>query len=211
MHTFTPHMEQAPAHRYFMLYKPYDMVSQFVSPDKVNVLGDVAFDWPEGTHAIGRLDNHSEGLLLLTTNKRVTKLLFESKEPHKRTYLVRVDRKMSPETAAALGAGVDIRIQNDEVYHTPPCEVSLTDTPDWLPPGGYELKDFIPHSWLYITLTEGKFRQVRKMVAAVGHPCKRLIRVSIEDMHIGNLQPGEVKEFIEEEFFRLLRIPYPAP
>ena len=59
------------------------MVSQFVSPDKVNLLGDIDFNWPEGTHAIGRLDNNSEGLLILTTNKRVTKLLFESDTPHK--------------------------------------------------------------------------------------------------------------------------------
>ena len=61
--------------RYFIINKPYKMVSQFVSPDKVNLLGDIDFDWPEGTHAIGRLDNNSEGLLILTTNKRVTKLL----------------------------------------------------------------------------------------------------------------------------------------
>jgi len=84
-------MTQHP-NRYFIINKPYKMVSQFVSPDKVNLLGDIDFDWPEGTHAIGRLDNNSEGLLILTTNKRVTKLLFESDTPHKRTYLVHVEK-----------------------------------------------------------------------------------------------------------------------
>ncbi|MEO7489946.1 MAG: pseudouridine synthase, partial [Ferruginibacter sp.] len=78
------------AHRYFIINKPYNMVSQFISPDKVGLLKDVPFAFPEGIHAVGRLDNDSEGLLILTTNKKVTKLLFESKIPHKRTYLVQV-------------------------------------------------------------------------------------------------------------------------
>jgi 16S rRNA U516 pseudouridylate synthase RsuA-like enzyme len=64
-------------HRYFIINKPYNMVSQFISSHNVRLLGDLDFDFPEGTHAIGRLDNHSEGLLLLTTNKKVTRLLFD--------------------------------------------------------------------------------------------------------------------------------------
>jgi 23S rRNA pseudouridine2457 synthase len=65
---------------------------------------------------------------------------------------------------------------------------------------------FVESSWLQITLTEGKFHQVRKMVYAIRHKCRRLIRVSIEDMHLGDLAPGEVKEMSEEEFFRLLKL-----
>ena len=67
------------------------MVSQFVSTHEVNLLGDLPFEFPEGTHAIGRLDNHSEGLLILTTNKKITRLLFDPKKSHKRTYLVMVN------------------------------------------------------------------------------------------------------------------------
>ena len=63
--------------RYFIIYKPVNMVSQFISTHQVKLLGDLNFDFPEGTHAIGRLDQHSEGLLLLTTNKKITKLLFQ--------------------------------------------------------------------------------------------------------------------------------------
>ena len=61
------------------------MVSQFVSTDEVRLLGDLDFEFPEGTHAIGRLDSASEGLLILTTDKRVTRLLFSGEKPHKRT------------------------------------------------------------------------------------------------------------------------------
>jgi 23S rRNA pseudouridine2457 synthase len=76
--------------RYFMLHKPTNMVSQFIGTERVRLLKDLDFNFPEDTHAIGRLDSDSEGLLLLTTNKKVTKLLFKSKVPHKRTYLVKV-------------------------------------------------------------------------------------------------------------------------
>src|ERR1044072_2243917 len=114
-----------PGHRYFMLHKPYNMVSQFVSPDDVRLLGDLEYDFPEATHAIGRLDSHSEGLLLLTTNKKVTKLLFESGTPHQRTYLVQVKSKVSPEKLETLRAGVSIRVKDGEYYTTPPCEIDI--------------------------------------------------------------------------------------
>ncbi len=78
------------AHRYFIVYKPVNMVSQFVSTHQVNLLHQLNFVFPEGTHAIGRLDQNSEGLLLLTTNKKITKLLFQGPVPHNRTYLVQV-------------------------------------------------------------------------------------------------------------------------
>lgn len=182
------------------------MVSQFVSPDRVNLLGDLDFDWPEGTHAIGRLDNNSEGLLILTTNKRVTKLLFESDTPHKRTYLVQVEKIVTEEHLHQLRTGTEIRIKGGGFYTTSPCEVHIVEKPVNLPKRGHEFREDLPNSWLTITLTEGKFHQIRKMVASVYHPCKRLIRISIEDLELGDLPPGGVKEIEEEDFFRLLRI-----
>jgi 23S rRNA pseudouridine2457 synthase len=192
--------------RYFIVNKPYKMVSQFVSPDKVNLLGDIDFDWPEGTHAIGRLDNNSEGLLILTTNKRVTKLLFESETPHKRTYLVQVEKVVTEERLRQLQTGITIRVKGGGYYTTAPCEVQIVEKPANLPKRGHEFREDLPHSWLTITLTEGKYHQIRKMVSSVYHHCKRLIRISIEDMELGDLPPGGVKEFKEEEFFRLLKI-----
>lgn len=195
-----------PKNRYFSINKPFNMVSQFISPDKVGLLGDIDFDFPEGTHAIGRLDNHSEGLLILTTNKRVTKLLFESKVPHKRTYLVQVANVVSQETLQQLRTGINIRVKGGGYYVTTPCEVEIVERPADLFEGAFLFRKDIPHTWLLITLTEGKFHQVRKMVFAAGHRCQRLIRVSIENLTLGTLPPGGVRELEEEEFFQLLKI-----
>jgi 23S rRNA pseudouridine2457 synthase len=193
-------------HRYFIINKPYNMVSQFVSPDKVGLLKDVPFAFPEGIHAVGRLDNDSEGLLILTTNKKVTKLLFESKIPHKRTYLVQVRNIVTPEKLLLLQTGVSIRIKGGEYYTTGVCDVQLVEKPANLFSRADEFKEGLPSSWLLITLTEGKYHQVRKMTAAVKHRCKRLIRLSIEDLTLGDLQPGAVKELEEKDFFDKLKI-----
>ena len=184
------------------------MVSQFISPDRVGLLGDLGHEFPEGIHAIGRLDNHSEGLLILTTNKKVTRLLFEGPTPHKRTYLVRVKHKVSQESLAQLRAGVTIRIKGGVDYVTPPCDVEIIDNPANLTVEQQELRENVAHTWLHITLTEGKFHQVRKMVTAVNHRCKRLIRVSIEDLELGDLAPGCIREIEEKEFFEKLKINY---
>ena len=181
------------------------MVSQFVSTHPVRLLGEIQFDFPEGTHAIGRLDNHSEGMLLLTTNKKITKLLFQSSKPHKRTYLVMVKRVVTPETLSALRKGVSIKIKNNEEYTSVPESVDIIDDPQFYEPW-FKPNPYSPTSWLRITLTEGKFHQVRKMVDAVHHRCIRLIRYSIEDLEIGGIAPGEVREIAEDDFFTLLKL-----
>jgi 23S rRNA pseudouridine2457 synthase len=198
-------MEQQ-TNRYFIINKPYKMVSQFVSPDNVNLLGKLDFEFPEGIHAIGRLDNNSEGLLILTTNKRVTKLLFESDTPHKRTYVIQVEKRVSPETLEKLRTGISIRVKGGGYYTTSPCDVEIIDQPADLPKRDHEFREDLPQTWLSMTLTEGKFHQIRKMVADVYHPCKRLIRVSIEGLELDDLQPGQVKEIEEEAFFEKLKI-----
>ena len=184
------------------------MVSQFVSSHPVRLLGQLQFDFPEGIHAIGRLDNHSEGLLLLTTNSKVTKLLFEGKKKHKRTYQVMVLHKVSEETVNQLKAGVTFKARGGDMYTTLPCEVSLIDEPEFIFPSPYTKSQYQQYSWLQITLTEGKYRQIRKMVAAVGHRCVRLIRTSIEDATIEGMNVGEIKELDENTFFKLLKIDY---
>lgn len=185
------------------------MVSQFVSPDEVRLLGDLSFDFPEGTHAIGRLDSLSEGLLILTTNKAVTKLLFQGSIPHQRTYLVKVKGHVSAASLDQLNSGVSIRTGLDEYHITARDVAKIVTKPDFIQNLPNEWHEGIPHTWLTITLFEGKFHQVRKMVAAINHPCKRLIRLSIEDLQLNPMVPNEVKELKEQEFFQLLRINYP--
>ena len=192
--------------RYFIIYKPVNMVSQFISTHQVKLLGDLNFDFPDGTHAIGRLDQHSEGLLLLTTNKKITKLLFQGIKPHTRTYLVQVKNKVSEETAKRLSEGIEISASGGERYRTSPCLVKIVDKHNYITEPEIPLHPNADYSWLEISLTEGKFHQVRKMVAAVHHKCIRLIRISIEEMDIKNLSPGEVKEVDEQFFFKKLSL-----
>jgi 23S rRNA pseudouridine2457 synthase len=197
-------------HKYYIIYKPVPMLSQFIGTES-QCLKHLNYDFPEGIHAIGRLDNLSEGLLILTTNKKVTRLLFNSKEPHKRTYLVRVKGTVSQERLHQLQTGVDFTIADGVTYTTDPCHVQIVERPEGLPHGRYDDFHEVPHSWLQISITEGKYHQVRKMVSAVHHRCQRLIRLSIEDLEYGDMQPGEVREIEEEDFFRLLKIERPIP
>ena len=197
---------QQSAHRYFIINKPYDMVSQFVSPDNVCLLKDIDYTFPEGIHAVGRLDNYSEGLLILTTNKKVTRLLFQSVLPHKRTYVVLVNKTVTEEKLQQLQTGVAIRVKGGTYYTTTPCEVMIIDKPGFLNNGEDISKKSLPDTWLHITLTEGKFHQIRKMVKAIGHRCKRLVRVAIEDLQLNGLPAGQVKEIKEQDFFEQLKI-----
>jgi len=182
------------------------MVSQFISDHETDLLGQLEYDFPEGIHAIGRLDKNSEGLLVLTTNKKITKLLFNSGIKHKRTYLVKVKYEVTPQSLHRLRTGLTIRIRGGGNYLTPPCEVDIVNPPADLFPLPYPSPDYTPFTWLSITLTEGKYHQVRKMVLAAGHRCQRLIRISIEDLELGDLRPGEVREIEEASFFSLLKL-----
>lgn len=192
--------------RYFLLNKPMNMVSQFVSTHKVQLLSDIEFNFPDGTHAIGRLDQMSEGLLLLTTNKKVTKLLFQGIRPHVRTYLVQVKNKVSQDSLKQLRSGVKISASNATTYTTAPCIVDLIDPPINLWDNGIVLHENQQSDWLRIELTEGKFHQVRKMVATMHHRCIRLVRWSIEDLTVESVAPGEVQEVSEAYFFKALNL-----
>lgn len=198
-------------HRYFMVHKPYYMLSQFIGGHPGHrMLGDLDYAFPEGIHCVGRLDYTSEGLLLLTTNKAVTRLLFQSEEKHKRTYLVQAYKQVSPETLQLLRNGIVITVEEGANYRTTACKVEIVDRPADLPYTSYELRADIAQTWMTLTLTEGKYRQIRKMLENARHPCRRLIRLSIEDIELGDLQPGEVKELDEATFFQLLKIKQPG-
>lgn len=177
-------------HRHFILHKPFGYLCQFKGEPKKKFLGEL-YDFPEGTMAIGRLDEHSEGLLLLTTNgitsERIRSKLIEKE------YHVQVDGMITPEALEQLRNGVEIGIRNVK-YTTLPCKASLLDPQPDYAARTKKIRDdrHGPTCWISITLTEGKFRQIRKMTAAAGFPTLRLVRVRVGHIHLGNLNPGEV-------------------
>ena len=183
------------------------MLSQFIGGHPGHkMLGNLEFNFPEGTHAIGRLDHTSEGLLLATTDKSVTRKLFLGEEKHQRTYLVQAYKKVSLETLKLLREGIKIRIQGGDDYTTTPCDVNIVERPPDLPFTNYELRADIAQTWMTISLTEGKYRQIRKMLQNAGHPCRRLIRLSIEELELGDVKAGEVVEISEQLFYAKLHI-----
>jgi len=182
------------------------MLSQFVSSHEGTLLGALDFPFPEGIHAVGRLDKASEGLLILTTNKKITKLLFQGKVPHQRTYLVKVRNTVTEEKRQQLQNGIQIRVTGGEYIHTAACTAILTEKPEGLFERAFPEPEYPPYTWLTISLTEGRFHQIRKMVKAINHRCERLIRISIENLLLGALPPGGVKEIEEALFFELLNL-----
>lgn len=189
-------------HRHFKIYKPYGYLSQFITnerPRKKNKLLGELHDFPEGTMAIGRLDKDSEGLLLLTTDGKVSAEITGNKV--EKEYYVQVDGLINEEALQKLKQGVRISINGQE-YDTLPCKVfSLEERPDF-PERAKKIRDerHGPTSWISITLTEGKFRQVKKMTAVVGFPTLRLVRVRIGKELVGKMDASEV---VEVEKFRL--------
>lgn len=180
-------------HHHYILFKPYGYLSQFVYNGKrrkhKKVLGEL-YDFEEGTMAIGRLDEDSEGILLLTTDGKVSYDILSSK--YEKEYFVQLDGIITEEAIQELKNGVEIGIQGKK-YTTKQCEARLISPPN-VPERARRIRDerHGPTSWASITLREGKFRQVRKMTAAVGFPTLRLVRVRIGSIEIGQMQPGDV-------------------
>lgn len=182
------------------------MLSQFTSHDGKRTLKDF-FDVPVDVYAVGRLDYDSEGLLILTNDKKLNHALLNPLHQHKRVYWVQVDGTITKEAVAALQQGVTISIEGKK-YTTQPCVASICNeapvVPDRNPP--VRFRKNIPTSWIQLQLTEGKNRQVRRMTAAIGFPTLRLIRCKIEGCSIAGLLPGQMKVFSQKEIYQLLSI-----
>lgn len=189
---------------YCIIYKPFNVLCQFTSVDNKQCLSDF-FTVPKDVYAVGRLDYDSEGLLLLTNDKKINHALLHPSKKHSRTYWVQVDGAITESAILQLQKGVQISVDG-KVYHTLPCKATILNDapliPERNPP--IRVRKNIPTSWIELTLTEGKNRQVRKMTAAVGFPTLRLIRFKIENCSIKNLAPGTMqiltKQQIQEQF-----------
>lgn len=191
----TPHSQ---IHRHFKLYKPYGFISQFIINGKQKrnkkLLGEL-YKFPKGTMAIGRLDEKSEGLLLLTTDGKTSTYITSNKI--EKEYYVQVDGAINDKAIQELKKGVEIGFDSKK-YMTKPCKVTqLSNSPNF-PERTKKIRDdrHGPTSWICITLTEGKFRQVRKMTSAVGFPTLRLVRVRIGAIYLDTMSSGEVKELL---------------
>jgi 23S rRNA pseudouridine2457 synthase len=186
-------MEQKNQH--FIVYKPFGFLSQFVYELKrpKKLLGSL-YSFPEKTMAIGRLDEDSEGLLFLTTNGMESELV-RSKKVEKE-YYAQVDGLITEEAIEALKVGVLIGLDGKK-YQTKKCTAFIVSGIPDFPERAKKIRDerHGPTSWISITLTEGKFRQVRKMTSAVGFPTLRLVRVRIGNFNLPkDMKAGEVRE-----------------
>lgn len=180
------------------------MLSQFTSDEGKQTLKDF-FDVPINVYAVGRLDYDSEGLLILTNDKKLNHQLLNPSFAHYREYWVQVDGEINDEAIYNLQNGVDITVDG-KIYRTKKCKATLFKTlpvvPDRTPP--IRVRKNLPTSWIKLILTEGKNRQVRKMTAAVGFSTLRLIRYRIEKCSIELLQPGEMRMLTQGEAYHFL-------
>jgi 23S rRNA pseudouridine2457 synthase len=195
--------------RYFIINKPYGMLSQF-SPEHGKVcLANLDYKFPRDAYPVGRLDQDSEGLLLLTNDKSINHELLAPEKKHSKTYLVQVEGTVTPEAIQQLETGVDIKAKG-ETHHTAPATIKIVEQPDWLLKREPPVNEDKTTSWFEISITEGKNRQVRKMTAAAGLPTLRLIRVRIEGVKIIGLEQGRVMELSKNTAFNKLRLTQPT-
>ncbi|MGB3206037.1 MAG: pseudouridine synthase [Crinalium sp.] len=199
-------------YRYILFYKPYNVLSQFTTPDVGEPQPGEETDLPStlkdyipipDIYPVGRLDRDSEGLLLLTNNGRLQHRLSNPQFGHKRTYWVQVERIPDEQALQQLRKGVVIKN-----YRTRPAKVELLPGEPNLPPREPPIRyrKNVPTAWLEMMLTEGKNRQVRRMTAAVGFPTLRLVRFAIAHLDLTGLQAGEWRELTSTEQQMLMQL-----
>ena len=188
--------------RYFIINKPFGILSQFTPEGKREGLGSI-YEFPKDIYPVGRLDADSEGLLILTNDPTLNKRLLDPKNGHHRTYLIQVEGISDQNTCKNLMEGVHIRIKGKDylakaIYAD---NIQNIDIQERIPP--IRFRKAVPTSWIRLILGEGKNRQVRKMTAAVNYPTLRLLRTAIGDLTIDHLEKKTVIE-IEDNLLKSL-------
>lgn len=178
---------------YYIFNKPFQVLSAFSADGDKKTLSDFFKGLPKNIYPVGRLDYDSEGLLLLTDDKPLTHQLLDPSFAHPRTYWVQVEGIITPGALQQLEAGVLISADGKK-YRTKKAEAFIIepDVHERNPP--IRFRKNIPTSWISLTLTEGKNRQVRKMTAATGFPTLRLIRFAIGKVTLTGIAPGAYKK-----------------
>lgn len=172
--------------------KPYNVLSQFTDSDEThaanrqNLSDYLSID---KVYPAGRLDRDSEGLLLLTDSGRLQHKIAHPRHNKEKSYWVQVDGCITLEAVKQLCRGVNLK---DGL--TRPAKARKISAPDiWPRQPPVRFRKEIPTSWIEITLSEGKNRQIRRMTAATGFPTLRLIRYQVGQWFLKDLQPGEFK------------------
>jgi 23S rRNA pseudouridine2457 synthase len=182
-----------PRFRYFIVYKPFQMLSQFSDPvGGKRTLGEL-YEFPRDVYPVGRLDEDSEGLLLLTNDPRQNqRWLGQGME---KEYYAQVEGIPTAEAMQQLRRGVDIRVRK-KTHRTLPAEAKILDPAPELPPRvpPIRYRKNVPDTWIALTLREGKNRQVRRMTAKVGFPTLRLVRWRMGPHTLAGMEAGEVRE-----------------
>jgi len=190
------------SYHYLLFYKPFDVLCQFTDESSSDSKRQTLKDYVSvpGVYPVGRLDRDSEGLLLLTNHGQLQHRLSDPKFQHPRTYLVQVER--IPDKAALQKLRQGVTVQN---YVSRPATVTLLSEEPALPPRDppIRFRKSVPTSWLEMTLTEGRNRQVRRMTAAAGFPTLRLVRIRIAHLSLAELEPGGWRDVTQDELHRL--------
>ncbi len=181
----------------YLINKPFGTLSQFTRehPDH-NVLGD-HFDFPKDVYPIGRLDKDSEGLLLLSADKKWNNQILDPKRKLTKEYWVQVEGTPTIDDLKAFQTGITIKLKKGP-YKCLPTNASIIETPEviWDRDPPIRSRASIPTTWLKVELQEGKNRQVRKMCAQIGFPVLRLVRWRISDWTLEGIATGEVKRIL---------------
>jgi len=185
--------------KYFLVYKPYMILCQFSKelPDD-KTLADIA-TFPKDCYPVGRLDKDSEGLLLITNDNELKKVVSSPKFDKVKTYYVQVEGLPTESMLNQLRNGVEINVDG-KTYTTKKAKVKIIEEPTFPPrnpPIRYRAS--IPTLWLSISISEGKNRQVRKMCAAIGCPVLRLVRYSIAGLKFEKLEGRTIIQLSNED------------
>jgi len=185
--------------RYLLVYKPYDVLSEFSDAEGRATL--TAFVPVTGLEPAGRLDQDSEGLLLLTDDGELAHQLTHPSYHVPKTYLVQVEGAPGKDALDRLRRGVLVKGET-----TAAAEVDLMERAPDLPERQPPVRSDVETAWLRMVIREGKKRQIRHMTAAVGHPTLRLVRVAIGPLTLRGLAPGEWRDVEGEELAKLHRV-----
>lgn len=174
--------------RLLLLNKPFGVLPQFTDEGGRATLASLV-DVP-GVYPAGRLDRDSEGLLLLTDDGRLQARIADPRHTMDKTYLAQVEGDPSDADLEPLRRGVTLSdgpARPAQARPIPPPSLWPRDPP-------IRVRKAIPDSWIELTLSEGRNRQVRRMTAAVGFPTLRLVRWRVGPWSVEGLAPGEWRE-----------------